>query len=55
MEIGCDWQGYQREMSEILRILALRIEREDRDLYLSWKTVSNEVNFSKDVRVRLSG
>lgn len=32
-EIGDDWKGYQRETSEILRVLALRMKREDRDLY----------------------
>ena len=31
--IGKDWNGYQRETSEILRALALRMAREDRDLY----------------------
>jgi hypothetical protein len=28
-----DWRGYQRETAEILRILTLRITREERDLY----------------------
>ena len=32
-EIGEDWEGYQRETSEILRVLTLRMKREDRDLY----------------------
>ena len=32
-EIGEDWEGYQRETSEILRVLTLRIKREERDLY----------------------
>jgi hypothetical protein len=31
--IGKNWTGYQRETSEILRVLALRIAREDRDLF----------------------
>ena len=32
-EIGDDWEGYQRETSEILRVLTLRMKRENRDLY----------------------
>jgi len=32
-EISDDWEGYQRETAEILRMLSLRIKREDRDLY----------------------
>jgi hypothetical protein len=28
-----DWRGYQRETAEILRVLTLRMEREERDLY----------------------
>ena len=28
-----DWKGYQRETADILRILTLRIAREERDLY----------------------
>ena len=32
-QIMDDWAGYQRETAEILRVLALRMVREDRDLY----------------------
>ena len=31
--IADDWEGYRRETSEILRALALRMKREDRELY----------------------
>jgi hypothetical protein len=31
--IEMDWKGYQRETADILRALALRMAREERDLY----------------------
>jgi hypothetical protein len=31
--IDSDWMGYQRETADILRLLTLRMSREERDLY----------------------
>jgi hypothetical protein len=42
--IQCDWKGYQLETADILRLLTLRMAREERDLYPLFEATAAPLN-----------